>query len=65
MADKEAIRDSSGKIIAWFDHQPNGDIIVREFSGKVLGRYDRQYDVTREFSGRVVARGCTPGILIR
>ena len=59
------VRDFSGKIIAWYDHQSNGDILVREFSGKILGKYDKAMDVTREFSGRIVAKGNAIGMLIK
>ena len=64
MAEKEAIRDFSGKIIAFYYHESNGDIRVTDFYGKQLGRYDAQNNVTREFSGRIVARGNCVGMLI-
>lgn len=64
MADREPIRDFSGKIIAWQEYMSNGDIIVREFTGRVLGKYDKQHDVTRDFYGRIIAKGCVPGVLI-
>ena len=59
----EPIRDFSGRIIAWEEHQGN-DIIVREFTGRVLGRYDSQFNVTREFNGKVIAKGDVHGLLI-
>lgn len=64
MAYKEAVRDFSGKIIAWYEYQSNGDIIVREFTGAILGRYDSAQDVTRNFIGTIVARGNAIGMLI-
>ena len=59
----EPIRDFSGRIIAWEERQGN-DIIVREFSGKVLGRYDSKFNVTREFSGKIIAQGDAHGMLL-
>ncbi len=61
----EPIRDSSGKIIAWYDYQSNGDIIVREFTGSILGKYDKAMDVTRNFIGNIVAHGNAIGMLIK
>lgn len=61
---KEAVRDFSGKIIAWVEPQSNGDIIVRDFYGKILGRYDKGCDVTRDFYGKIIARGDCHGMLI-
>ena len=60
----EPVRDFSGRIIAWIETKPNGDVYVREFSGRILGHYDKQCDVTREFSGRIIAQGNQIGMLI-
>lgn len=62
---KEAVRDFSGKIIAWTEEKSNGDIEVRDFYGRILGKYDAQCDVTRDFYGRIVARGDRHGMLIK
>ena len=63
--DWEPVRDFGGKIIAWYDRQSNGDIVVRAFSGSILGRYDKAMNVTRDFSGMIVARGNAIGMLIK
>ena len=60
----EPVRDFSGKIIAWVEEKSNGDVYVREFSGMILGHYDKACDVTREFSGRIIAQGNQIGMLI-
>lgn len=57
MATRETIRNFSGTIIGYLDHEGNGDITVRDFYGKVLGRYERSGDVTRDFYGRILYRG--------
>ncbi len=62
---KEAIREFGGKIIGWYEYKPNGDIIVSDFYGKVLGKFDKQFDVTRDFYGKIIARGCCVGMLLR
>ena len=58
------VRNFNGKIIAWEERQGN-DIVVREFTGAVLGRYDSQMNVTRDFYGRIIAQGDAHGMLIR
>ena len=60
----EPARDFSGKIISWVEKQPNGDIIVRDFYVRIQGRYDKNSDTTRDFYGRVIARGDAHGMLI-
>ncbi len=62
---RETIRDFSGRIIAYYEHQSNGDIVVRAFNGMILGKYDKQCDVTRDFYGRIITRGCVLGLLIQ
>ncbi len=62
---KEAVKDFSGKIIAWYEYQPNGDIIVRDFYGTILGKYVKSDDTTRDFYGRIVARGNCIGMLLK
>ena len=61
---KEIIRNFTGTIIGSYETMPNGDIVVRDFYGKNLGKYDRQHDVTRDFYGKVVARGNAIGMLL-
>ena len=60
----ETIRDFSGKIIAKCDHQSNGDIIVYDFYGKKLGKYDARRNVTETWQGKILYRGDAHGMLI-
>ena len=57
MAYRETIREFSGVIIGYLDHESNGDITVRSFYGKILGRYERSSDVTKDFYGKILYRG--------
>lgn len=54
---KEAIRKFDGTIIGWVETDSSGNQIVRDFIGTILGKYDKQCDVTRKFDGTVIARG--------
>ena len=53
---REPIRNFSGKIISYVENKPNGDIVVTDF-------YDKQFDVTRDFYGKIIARGNCVGML--
>ena len=57
MSYRETIKEFSGSIIGYLDHEDNGDITVRAFSGKMLGRYEKSGDVTKDFYGKILYRG--------
>ena len=57
MSRTETIRTFSGTIIGYLEHENNGDITVREFGGRILGRYEASSDTTRDFGGRILYRG--------
>ena len=61
----ERIQDWTGKTIGWREVKYNGDIVIRDFYGRILGKYDKYCDVTRDFYGKVLARGDQSGMLIR
>jgi hypothetical protein len=44
--------------------QSNGDIIVKDFYGKILGKYDAANDVTKDFYGKILFKGNMAGSLI-
>lgn len=60
---REAIRDFSGKIIAFIEDDPNRKS-VRSFDGRLIGWYDKRTGITYEFNGRIVAKGDATGMLI-
>ena len=57
MIGRETIREFSGVIIGYLEHESNGDIIVRDFSGRNLGKYEASSDTTKDFYGRILYRG--------
>ncbi len=57
MSKRETIRDFAGSIIGYLDHESNGDINVRSFTGKNLGHYEASTDTTKDFYGRILYRG--------
>ena len=59
------IRDRDGKIIGRLDVQSNGDKLLRDFSGHILGRYKASSNLTLDFNGRIVGRGDCLTMLLR
>lgn len=59
------IKESSGKILGFVETKPNGDKILRDFYGKILGRYVKGLNATQDFSGRKVAQGDCLMMLLR
>lgn len=58
MKDKIAIREWTGKIIGWLETDTDtGNKTIRDFYGKILGTYDKKLDLTRDFYGRMIAKG--------
>ena len=62
---KEAIKDFSGKILGWVETSANGDKVLRDFPGRILGKYIKSRNETTDFYGRVVARGDALMTLLR
>lgn len=54
---KEAIRDMHRRIIGYSDTRNNGDKFITDVYGHILGRYDKAMDVTRDFYGKIIAKG--------
>ena len=57
MATKEPIKDWQGKILGFMETESNGNKVLRDFYGRILGKYDKSLDVTRDFYGRQVGKG--------
>ena len=65
MIQRDKIKDWRGKIIGFIDTDTvTGNKIVRDFYGKILGKYNKRLDITQDFYGRLVARGDKSMLLI-
>ena len=62
---QQIIRDFRGNIIANIEIRSNGDKIVRNFHGQILGTYNAATNITRDFYGNVAAKGECLGLLIK
>ncbi len=65
MATKEPIKDWQGKILGFMETESNGNKVLRDFYGRILGKYDKSLDVTRDFYGRQVGKGDVLMTLLR
>ena len=64
IVNKDIIRDRSGKILGYIETDHLGNKLVRDFYGKILGRYNKTSRLTKDFYGRIVAQGdATAGLL--
>lgn len=61
MGQKNYVRDKSGKILYYTELKSSGRLEVRGKSGRLLG-YCKKGE-TRDRSGKLVAKGETPGLL--
>ena len=54
---EEILRDFYGRVIGYIETYPNGDQQIRDFYRKVLGKYDHATNTTKDFYGKIVAKG--------
>lgn len=63
---KEVIKDRSGKILGWIETDHLGNKVVKDFYGRIKGRYTKMSNLTKDFYGKIVAQGdATAGLLYR
>ncbi len=54
---REAVKDWRGRILGWVETRSNGEKVLKDFYGKILGFYKPDLDVTTDFYGRHVGKG--------
>ena len=59
------IKDFQGRILGYIKEDSNGNRIATNFYFKILGRYNKADDTTRDFMGRIIARGDILAALIK
>lgn len=66
LINKETIRDRNGKILGFIETDQLGNKLVRDFYGRILGRYTKVSNLTKDFYGRIVAQGdATSGLIYK
>jgi hypothetical protein len=54
---RETIRDGQLKIIGFRETGSGNREVLRDKTGRILGRYERDTGVTRDASGKITGRG--------
>lgn len=57
MIQRERVKDWTGKLIGFIDTDNEGNKVIRDFYGKIVGKYNKRLNITQDFYGRTVARG--------
>lgn len=58
MIQREKIKDWTGKIIGFIDTDSvTGNKLIKDFYGRIRGKYIKRLDITQDFYGRTVAKG--------
>lgn len=65
MIERDKIKDWHGRIIGFVDTDSvTGNKVVRDFYGKILGKYNKKLNITQDFYGRLVSKGDRTLILL-
>lgn len=56
-ANTQTIRDFYGRIVGYIEEDAQGNKVVRDFYRTIQGKYDKKQNVTRDFYGRIIAKG--------
>ena len=54
---KESVKDNYGRIIGFIETDSVGNKIAKDFYGRIVGKYDKNTNLTKDFYGRVVGKG--------
>ena len=54
---RETIRDGKLKIIGYRESGTGNREVLRDKTGRILGRYETDTGVTRDASGKIIGRG--------
>lgn len=58
MMQRERVKDWKGKIIGFIETDTiTGNKVVKDFYGRIKGRYNKKLNITQDFYGRTVAKG--------
>ncbi len=58
MIERDKVKNWQGKIIGFVDTDSvTGNKVVRDFYGRILGKYNKKLNITQDFYGRLVSKG--------
>lgn len=56
---EEKIRDFYGRIIGTLETDNQGNVVAKDFYGRMKGKYQKYDDTTRDFYNRIISKGNT------
>lgn len=59
------LRDKTGKIIGDLKTEPNGNKVLRDGSGYILGYYIKSMNLTKDYRGYIVGQGDVLSMLLK
>lgn len=65
MSSRQRVRDFYGRTLGFIEKKSDGRVIATDFYGRKLGEYSPYSDTTRDFYGRIVAKGDFTAMLIQ
>lgn len=65
LVSKVLLRDKTGKIIGDLKTEPNGNKVLRDGNGFILGYYIKSMNLTKDFRGFIVGQGDVLGMLLK
>lgn len=60
----QVIKDFYGRIVGYIEEDNKGNKTVRDFYRRITGYYDKKLNITKDFYGRIIAKGDASGSLI-
>ena len=65
MKQRTQVRDFYGRLLGTVEIDTvTGDKVIRDFYGKIRGYYNKRTNLTKDFYGKIVARGDQTGMLL-
>ncbi len=64
IVNSERILDWRGKVIGRIETDHEGNKFVKDFYGRVKGKYNKKANITTDFYGRKIAKGDQCGLLL-
>jgi hypothetical protein len=61
---KEVLRDALGQLLATIESDRNGNLVIKDYMGKILGTYDKKKNTTKNYLGQIVGTGNLLTLLI-
>lgn len=53
----EVLKDNIGNTIAKITYDRNGDGVIKDFNGSILGYFYKKQNVTRDMNGQIIGTG--------